>query len=54
MPGRADRYYRYSILTYNFNGYEILREIENPQDDVEYIYVTDNQEFKSDTWNVIF
>jgi len=44
---------RYSILTYIFNGYEILHEVNNPQEDVEYICVTDDPNLKSDTWKII-
>ena len=46
--------YRYSILTCNFNKYEIMREISGKQDDVEYIYVTDDYDLKSDTWNIVY
>ena len=45
--------YKYTILTCNFNNYEIMREISNPQDDVEYIYVTDDESIKSSTWKII-
>lgn len=45
--------YRYSILTYNFGKYEAFHEVENPQDDVEYVYVTDDVDLKSDTWKII-
>lgn len=45
--------YRYSILTYNFNNYELLREVQNPQDDVEYIYVTDDPTMTSNTWKIV-
>ena len=45
---------KYSILTFNFNGYENFREIKpevyNP--DVEYVYLTDNESITSNTWNV--
>ncbi|WQJ53639.1 MAG: hypothetical protein [Wendovervirus sonii] len=44
---------KYSILTYIFNGYEILHEIQYPQEDVEYICVTDDPNLKSETWTVI-
>ena len=45
---------KYSILTFIIGkNYEILHEVQNKQDDVEYILVTDDNELKSDTWNVI-
>ena len=47
-------YKKYTVLTYNFNNYEIMREIKNKQKDVEYIYVTDNENLKSDTWTVVY
>ena len=47
------RKYRYSILTYNFGGYEIMREILHPKDDVEYIYVTDDRNLTSKTWKIV-
>lgn len=45
---------RYSILTYNFGGYEVLHEVVNPQEDVEYVYVTDDPTLKSNTWKVVY
>lgn len=45
--------YRYSIITYNFNNYELLREVQNPQDDVEYIYVNDDPTMTSNTWKIV-
>ena len=45
---------RYSVLTYNFNNYEIVREIGEKDPEAEYILVTDNFLFSSDTWNVIY
>ena len=47
---------RFSVLTYNTNGYEIIhnipKECMNP--DIEYIYVTDDHSITSDTWNVVY
>lgn len=43
----------YSILTLNFNNYEIMREPEELDEDCEYIYVTDNENLKSDKWTII-
>lgn len=47
----------YSVLTYNINSYEKMHEIpqdiyESTKDYVEYVYVTDNKELTSSTWNV--
>lgn len=46
--------YKYTILTYNFGNYEIMREIEGKQNDVEYIYVTDDKTLTSKTWTVVY
>ncbi len=46
--------YKYSVLCFIVNDYEIVREIENKDDNVEYILVTDNKELKSNTWNVVY
>ena len=47
---------RYSVLTYNIAGYEIIHEIPkeciNPE--IEYIYVTDDNSITSNTWNVVY
>lgn len=44
---------KYSILTFNFNNYEIMREPEELDEDCEYIYVTDNPNLKSDKWKIV-
>ena len=36
----------YSILMYNFNNYEIMREPEEIDPDCEYIYITDDENLK--------
>lgn len=46
--------YRYTIITCNFGNYEIVREVKNPLQDVEYIYITDDPNLTSETWNVIY
>jgi len=47
--------HKYSILTFVIGkGYEKVHEIENRQDHVEYLLITDDDELKSNTWNVIF
>jgi len=43
---------KYSILTCIFSGYEQIREVIDPDPDIEYILVTDNQNLKSDTWQI--
>ena len=46
---------KYSVLTYNFNDYEIMREPREIDPECEYIYVTDNPKYKEQTkvWKVI-
>lgn len=46
------RKYIYSVITAVFGNYEMVREIENPREDVEYVLVTDNPELKSSTWKI--
>ena len=47
---------RYTVLTYNFENYELMHEI--PQhlidENAEYIYVTDNPNITSETWTVVY
>ena len=38
--------YKYSVLMYNFNDYEIMREPQEIDPECEYIYVTDNPIYK--------
>lgn len=45
--------YKYSILSFDFNNYEILHEVKNPLKDIEYIYVTNNKNLKSNTWKIV-
>lgn len=44
---------KYSIITYNFNNYEVLRQIDQKSDNCEYIYITDNPNLKSNTWKIV-
>ena len=46
---------KYSVLMYNFNDYEIMREPKEVDPECEYIYVTDNPKYQNETkvWNVI-
>lgn len=46
--------YKYSILCYIINNYELIHEIEDIEDDIEYILVTDNKNLKSNTWKIIY
>lgn len=47
--------FKYTVLSFIIGkGYEILHEIQNPQDDVEYLMITDDAELKSSTWKVIY
>ena len=46
---------KYTILSFIIGkDYELLHEIQNKQDDVEYVLVTDDQELKSSTWKVVY
>lgn len=45
---------RYTVLSFIIGkGYELLHEIKQPQDDVEYLMITDDPDLKSQTWKVI-
>ena len=45
---------KYSILTYNIGGYEIMHPIKCKSEIAEYVYVTDNKELKSDDWTMVY
>ena len=45
--------YKYTVLTFIFNDYEIVREIGEKDPDAEYLLITDDPNLKSDTWRVI-
>lgn len=45
--------YKYSILMYNFNNYEIMRTPKRVDPNCEYIYVTDNTNLTSSVWKII-
>ncbi len=45
---------RYSVLTFIFNNYEMVREVKVTDPDAEYILVTDDKELKSDTWKIVY
>lgn len=44
--------YKYSVVTTLFGDYEKVKEVENPQEDVEYVLVTDNPNLTSNTWTI--
>lgn len=47
--------HKYTILTFIIGkNYEKVHEIQNKQDDVEYLLITDDDELKSNTWKVIY
>ena len=45
---------KYSVITTNFNNYEILRDPLETDDNAEYICLTDNKDLKSNIWNIIY
>ena len=50
---------KYSVLSYNLNGYEIMHEVEpnayeKMKDHVEFVYVTDDKTITSSTWTVVY
>lgn len=45
---------KYTVLTYNINGYEILHEVAEKSENADYIYVTDDTSITSSTWQVIY
>ena len=45
---------QYSILSFNFNNYECLREPKYIDDECEYVYVTDDKNAKSKNWDIVY
>ena len=45
---------KYTVLTYNTGGYELLHEIKEKSPNAEYLYITDDPNIKSETWRVIY
>ena len=47
---------RYTVITFNMGGYEVLHEIpsEAINEDIDYIYVTDDHSITSTTWTVVY
>lgn len=46
--------FKYSVLCYIINKYEIVHEILEKDPECEYLLVTDDPELTSNTWNVIY
>ena len=46
---------KYAVIMYNFNNYEIMRDLPDCalNKDIEYIYITDDVNFKSKNWKII-
>jgi hypothetical protein len=44
---------RYSIVTYNFGNYELLREPVVVSENCDYICITDRHDLKSDVWKFV-
>lgn len=47
---------KYSVLTCNLGGYDLVYEIPQKaiNDEIEYVYVTDDNSIKSETWRVVY
>lgn len=46
--------YKYTVLCYIINKYEIVHEVVEKDPECEYLLVTDDPELTSSTWNVIY
>ena len=46
--------YKYTILCYNINHYEIVHEVLEKDPNCEYIMVTDDKTLTSRTWTIIY
>ena len=46
---------KYAVIMYNFNKYEIMRDIPDCalDPDIEYLYITDDQNLKAKNWKII-
>lgn len=44
--------YKYSVITAIFDNYEMVREVQHPRNDVEYVLVTDDSSLTSSTWKI--
>lgn len=45
---------RYTVLSYIFNGYEQIHEIQKKDPEANYIMVTDDPLLISDTWTIVY
>lgn len=45
---------KYSVLSYNISGYEIIHPIREKSENAEYIMVTDDRSLTSDDWNIVY
>lgn len=46
---------KYAVIMYNFNNYEIMRDVPDCalDSDIEYLYITDNPNLKANNWKII-
>ena len=44
--------YKYAVITAIFDDYEMVREVQNPNPNIEYVLVTDDPSITSNTWKV--
>ena len=47
-----ERRLKYSVVTINIGGYELVHEILEKSENAEYILLTDDHSLKSDTWTI--
>ena len=45
---------KYAAVTFIFNGYDLLREPLNVEEEFDYYCLTDDKSLKSDTWKCIY
>lgn len=45
---------KYTVLTYNIGGYELMKEIEYKSPNAEYLYITDDRSLTSSTWEMVY
>ena len=44
---------RYTVMTYLMGSYERLHEVEQKSPHARYLCITDREDLKSDTWEII-
>lgn len=49
-----EKKFKYSVLCFIVNSYEVVREVLEPDPDVDYVLVTDDKKLKSKTWRTVF